>query len=116
MYPRPFQLKIIAKDPDKIGSFLYQYKYIQGQEWREYIGLYNEMVTNPEQAQSYSLLIVNQLFPKSVQSKPPLCIGIKEQNGEMTSWIKDEPSDELLTIDPAINHGVLWCDFQSLPQ
>ena len=88
LYPRPFQLKILAKDPDKIESYLYQYKYIQGQEWREYAELYNEMVCDPEQAQSYSLLIVNQLFPKSVQSTPPLCIGIKEQNGEMTSWIK----------------------------
>ncbi len=114
MYPRPLQLKILARDPDEIESYLYQYKYIQRQEWQEYAQLYNEMVTHPEQAQKYSLRILNKLFPESVQSGP-LCIGIKGQNGEMTSWIKDDPSEEMLTIDPAINQGVIWCDFQSSP-
>lgn len=114
MYPRPFQLKILTREPDELKSDLYQYKYIQGQEWQECAELYNEMIADPEQAQVFSLRIVNKLFPESVQSALR-CISIEGQNGELSSWLQDNPLPEVVPIDPAVDQGVIWCDSQFLP-
>lgn len=111
MHPRPFQLKIINRDFYDYKEWnLFQYKYVQGEEWQACVELYNKMIADPEQAQAPSLLIANKLFPKPAQSSP-CTIGVAVDNQVLTQWNKWDTSEEMPPIDFSLKQGVIWCEF-----